>query len=223
MSSPILQAWMVNAGRWCQLLDSGELESRVLVTNQAIVNRIAAARPARLLDVGCGEGWLCRALERYGIATWGVDGVPELIAAAKSKGNGQYSVATYEQLAAGFPAFNGLFNALVFNFCLYEAELTDRLLQRATEWVQPGGRLFIQTLHEEVLANADGGPPDTGCLTEQWAGLKGFKGSYQWYFRQLGDWEMCLHKAGWQLLHTDTTVHPQSQRRLSWIMTAAPA
>jgi hypothetical protein len=61
--------------------------------------------------------------------------VPELIEASESKGKGQgpYSIASYEQLATGYLAFNGLFNALVFNFCLYEQELTGCLQRRAIE------------------------------------------------------------------------------------------
>jgi SAM-dependent methyltransferase len=220
MASPILQSWLSNAARWSQLLDAGGLESRKLVTNQAIVSAILALQPQRLLDVGCGEGWLCRAVQPHGIATWGIDGVPALIAAAESKGPGRYSIASYEQLAQGYPALNGLFNVVVFNFCLYEYELTERLLARAAEWVVPGGCLLIQTLHEEVLRSEDGRLPDTGYQAETWAGLAGFSGSYQWYFRRLDAWQQTLQHAGWQLQHTTTTQHPHSGKRLSWVMQA---
>ena len=42
-------------------------------------------RPSTVLDIGCGEGWLCRALADKGMKVWGVDAIPELITAATIK------------------------------------------------------------------------------------------------------------------------------------------
>ena len=41
---------------------------------------VLALQPERVLDLGCGEGWLCRALLANEIEAVGIDGVPELVA-----------------------------------------------------------------------------------------------------------------------------------------------
>ncbi len=57
----ILTSWAANAAPWIALLQGKGIASRQ-ITNPAIVNAISRYRPDSVLDVGCGEGWLCRAL-----------------------------------------------------------------------------------------------------------------------------------------------------------------
>lgn len=63
-SEHILQSWRANAENWIQTIDHQEIESRNIVTNQAIVDTLLSLHPHRVLDVGCGEGWLTRACVR---------------------------------------------------------------------------------------------------------------------------------------------------------------
>jgi 2-polyprenyl-3-methyl-5-hydroxy-6-metoxy-1,4-benzoquinol methylase len=69
----ILESWEANAGNWIQTVTNQELESRRLVTDDAIVQAVMHYAPARILDLGCGEGWLSRALRkkvwRFGVRT----------------------------------------------------------------------------------------------------------------------------------------------------------
>ena len=63
-------------------------------------------RPGRNgLDVGCGEGWLARALGPLGIRVHGFDAVPQLIEAARRAGGGTFERLSYE-------AFAGLYRRL---------------------------------------------------------------------------------------------------------------
>jgi len=71
-----------------------QIESRALVTNQAIVDAVLSRSPSTVLDIGCGEGWLVRALSSHGIDAVGVDVVPELIEHAKQAGGGTFRVSS---------------------------------------------------------------------------------------------------------------------------------
>ncbi len=72
----ILAAWLCNAASWEAAVRERRIESRHLVTDQAIVAAVKDLAPRRELDLGCGEGWLARALTAEGIAVTGVDAVP---------------------------------------------------------------------------------------------------------------------------------------------------
>jgi len=119
----ILHTWHQNAGPWIEAIAHYEIESRNLVTNQAVIDAVMALAPKSIWDVGCGKGWLCRAFEQKGLATYGTDAIRRLINAAAAKG-GDYRVATYEQIMEPdfMPPQN--FEAVVFNFyCLVMKQL----------------------------------------------------------------------------------------------------
>src|SRR5277367_2761973 len=74
----IIDSWNKNARPWTTAVRLGQIASRRLVTDQAIVEAAMAGSPRSMLDLGCGEGWLCRALAARGVNVMGVDVVPEL-------------------------------------------------------------------------------------------------------------------------------------------------
>jgi hypothetical protein len=59
----ITDSWTNNTDPWTVAVRSGEIESRRLVTNQAIIDAVRSRSPRTGIDIGCGEGWLVRALE----------------------------------------------------------------------------------------------------------------------------------------------------------------
>jgi len=97
----IIASWHVNAAPWTGAVRAQRIESRRLITDRAILEAILDRAPGQVLDIGCGEGWLARALSRHGIAVLGVDAVPELIEQARAAGGGEFIVASYEQIARG--------------------------------------------------------------------------------------------------------------------------
>jgi len=52
-------------------------------------------KPFSAIDVGCGNGWVCRQLETYEscIRVVGIDGSVEMIVKAKEKGSGEFHLA----------------------------------------------------------------------------------------------------------------------------------
>jgi 2-polyprenyl-3-methyl-5-hydroxy-6-metoxy-1,4-benzoquinol methylase len=63
----IIDSWHTNATPWTAAVRDKRIESRKLVTDQAIVDAVLSRRPKSVLDIGCGEGWLSRALAERGV------------------------------------------------------------------------------------------------------------------------------------------------------------
>jgi hypothetical protein len=71
----INRSWNANAKPWARAIQTGSIQSRTLVTDRAIIEAVSSMAPRRVLDVGCGEGWLARALSARGMTVTGVDAV----------------------------------------------------------------------------------------------------------------------------------------------------
>lgn len=200
-------SWRSNAAAWTQAVRGDEIESRRLVTNAAIVQATLAHRPQRVLDVGCGEGWLCRTLAGAGIDVVGIDASAPLIDAARAADSASYHVLPYDELDAAADRL-GRFDVLVCNFALLEAHLDD-LLAALRALLNPQGLLLIQTVHPWT-ARGDAGYRD-GWRTETFAGFgSGFSAAMPWYYRTLESWLAILDAAGWQLTSLAEPRHPQT-------------
>lgn len=222
----IVRSWHRNVQPWTRAVRDGEIASRVAVTNGAVVSVLRELRPARLLDVGCGEGWLCRAVAESGTACVGVDVVPALVEAAQAAhpiggGTGTYRVADYDAIADGALQAAGLtsFDVIVSNFALIGEQPVTRLLRALPSLLAPGGHVVIQTLHP-VEASA-GTPYQDGWRAGSWAGFADdFTDPAPWYFRTLSSWVSLLAESGLQLRALHEPVHPQSGRPASLLLVA---
>ena len=99
-SDQLRRSWIANASAWSVAVREHRIESRRTVTDAAIVAAVLAQNPRRVLDVGCGEGWLARALSAHGIDVTGIDASAPLIEAARALGGGEFLEVSYEALIA---------------------------------------------------------------------------------------------------------------------------
>ncbi len=121
----ILECWHQNAGPWTDAIRNAEIASRVLATNHAVEAAVLATRPASVLDVGCGEGWLVRRMLALGIPARGLDVIPALVDSANAQG-GEFAVASYEDIAAGRVAWQA--DTVSCNFALIGEERARKRL-----------------------------------------------------------------------------------------------
>jgi 2-polyprenyl-3-methyl-5-hydroxy-6-metoxy-1,4-benzoquinol methylase len=216
----IIESWHTNAAPWTNAVREGQIESRRLVTNQAIIDAVISRAPRTALDIGCGEGWLVRALAERGIQTTGVDVVPELIERAKHAGGGTFRVLSYEAVARG--ELDVVVDAVIANFSLIGKESVEGLVASVSRLLVPRGVLVIQTLHP-VVATGDL-PYVDGWRHGSWAGFSdAFSDPAPWYFRTVETWIRLLADSGLQLLELREPLYPMSNKPASMIFIAQNA
>ena len=215
----ILDSWHTNATPWTAAVREQRIESRKLVTDRAIVDAVMARQPDSVLDIGCGEGWLTRALADRGVKqAIGVDAIPALIDQARAAGGGEFRVATYEDIAKG--ALDLTVDVAVANFALIGKDAVDALVLGAPTLLRPGGVLVIQTLHP-VIAGGDQ-PYKDGWRTGSWAGFSSdFSDPAPWYFRTLESWVDLIARSDLRLVEMREPIHPTSNKPASVIFIAA--
>ena len=207
----ILDSWRDNAAPWIKAVRNGEIKSRETVTNAAIIAAVLNAAPKRVLDVGCGEGWLCRALNQRGIDTLGIDAQPALIEAARAAG-GKFMLMRYQQLLQWRP--DTPFDALVCNFSLIGVDSVDAVFAAAAHLLSPTGKLIIQTLHpDNAQANA------SAWRDGSWDGFSAeFCNPAPWFCRTLPDWLALFSDAGFSQPQTLTPTLPSGSSPASLIL-----
>ncbi|MDH5391838.1 MAG: methyltransferase domain-containing protein [Gammaproteobacteria bacterium] len=210
----IIDSWKTNARCWIKAIREDEIESRLLVTNKAIVNAITSRQPATVLDAGCGEGWLVRELEKTGIKALGLDAVPELIAAAQKEAVGRFKCLSYKAITQD--RLKESFDVVVCNFSLLGDDSVTHLFAQVPSLLNKGGAFIVQTLHPQV-GLADGDYND-GWRQGSWAGFnEHFSQPAPWYCRSLKAWKLLYLNNGMKLLHIDEPIHPKTQKAASII------
>jgi 2-polyprenyl-3-methyl-5-hydroxy-6-metoxy-1,4-benzoquinol methylase len=213
----ILESWDSNAEAWTRAVREQRIESRRVATDAAIVAAVLSRRPRRVLDVGCGEGWLCRALAAEGLDVVGLDASGALVDAAIALGTPDVHHLGYSALAEGDSGL-GQFDAIVCNFALLADDLVP-LLSALRDHLSPGGRLFVQTVHP--WATVGDGAYEDGWRLETFAAFGGeFAAPMPWYFRTLSSWVGVLEDCGLRVERIEEPAHPQTQRPLSLLLTA---
>jgi 2-polyprenyl-3-methyl-5-hydroxy-6-metoxy-1,4-benzoquinol methylase len=193
----IIRSWNTNAGPWARAVQTGSIRSRTLVTDRAIVDAVSSLHPRRVLDLGCGEGWLARDLAALGMKVTGVDAVPDLIAEARRLGHGEFVVQDYRAIAAR-EWRAGPFDAAVCNFSLLGKESVESLLGAIGSYLAQPGYLVIQTLHP--LAPCGDHPYEDGWRAGSWSGFGAqFSDPAPWYFRVLQSWFSMLRRSGFEV------------------------
>jgi len=214
--STLLQSWNHNAQAWIEAIRTGAIESRLNVTNQAIVLAVLGRQPECVLDLGCGEGWLLRELEKRAIDAVGVDGDATLVEAARVAGASQVHLATYEELVEARVDIGRDYDLICANFALLHQDIIP-LLTAMNALLAPGGALVIQTLHPWTVA---AGVYQDGWREESFAGFKGLWQPMPWYFRTLSSWLNALDMAGFRLTSLQEPQHPQSPLPQSLLLVA---
>jgi 2-polyprenyl-3-methyl-5-hydroxy-6-metoxy-1,4-benzoquinol methylase len=215
----ILASWQRNATPWIAAVRGGEIESRRLVTDRAVLDAVLACAPRSVIDLGCGEGWLALALARCGIAVTGVDAVPELVAASREAGLADSRLLSYEQVAQG--GLDCRADAVVCNFSLIGAGCVDELLRAVPTLLEPQGTLIVQTLHP-LMACGDQ-PYVDGWRAGSWAGFSSaFRDPPPWYFRTLESWIALLDASGLVLRRMYEPLDPRSGKPASVLFIAQP-
>lgn len=214
---PVLlrDSWRANARLWTRAVREGLIASRRAGTDRAIVAAVLARQPARVLDAGCGEGWLVRALAGHGIAADGFDAEPALIAAAQETAppGCRFWVESFEEShAAGVR-----YDVIVLNFAIFTDDPAPLLRKLAARLTLATGAILIQTLHPSADATGL-----EGWRTEAFAALAQETDAWTpmpWYYRPLDSWRSVSEAAGFQAMSVAECHHPETNQPLSLLLT----
>lgn len=200
LSSRLAASWVDNAEAWTTAVRSGAIPSRRAGTDQAIVDAIAMCPPGPLVDIGCGEGWLARAIAAQGREVLGVDASLPLVQAARQSAMPtglRYEQASYLELAQRAHALGGPFSVAVCNFALLDDQLTEALTSIRSV-LAPRGVLLVQTVHP--LTACGRGAYRNEWREETFDAFGGrFPSTMPWYFRTVASWIDDVQRAGFVL------------------------
>ena len=214
------ESWRTNAEAWTEAVREGRIESRRLGTDRALLDALTSRPPGRVLDVGCGEGWLARGLAPHGFDVVGIDASEQLVASAARLGGGTFHVVAYDRLIDDADAAAGPFEYVVCNFSLLSESITP-VLRALVERLAPDGELLVQTVHPFTAAGD--GPYRDGWREEAFAAFgAAFRATMPWFYRTMGSWMAELRAAGLELVECVEPLHPGTGRPLSLLLVARP-
>lgn len=191
--------------------------------------------PPAVLDLGCGEGWLCRELAQRGMRVTGADAVPALIEQARQLNENyvtpiEYTVLSYEQVAEGKLA--STYDVVICNFSLLGQKSVEQLFSMIHTLLNPGGVFIIQTLHPHSLKIND-------SMSDSWKQASQPKDSQQkdswqretwktfdepfatpspWFFRTREQWSLLFQSSKLTMLDVIEPRHPNTDQLMSLIL-----
>lgn len=219
----LLSSWRANATRWTRAVRTGAIASRRAGTDQAIIEAVLSRRPRRVLDAGCGEGWLVRALAQRGVEeVGGFDAVPELIAAARELPSPRcrFWVESFEDNGcAGDEQADGSYDVAVLNFAIFDEDPAPLFAKLARLLSPKGGAIVIQTLHPGSDATGI-----EGWRTESFSSMRNPEDDgpwhpMPWYFRTLDSWRAAASRAGLVVESVTEPAHRETGLPLSLVLT----
>ena len=115
--------------------------------DDAAVEAVIEATPARVLDVGCGTGELTERFVRAGSEVQAIDISPRMVELTRARGI-DAQIADVESLPFGDREFDCVFAGWV----LYHAPALDQAIAECARVLRPGGRLVASTIAEDNLS-----------------------------------------------------------------------
>ena len=214
------ESWKVNSKAWTESIRREKIISRKNITNPAIIQVLLSQKPKKVLDIGCGEGWLARELKPHGIYTVGIDGSQPLIDEAKQLGGGEFYCLNYFQFSDNPAQVGDDYDVAVFNFSLLSEQI-DSVLKASKQVLKKSGKIIIQTLHPISVIQSES--YENGWKVENFDGMgEGYVASMPWYYRTLSSWMRELWNTGYQLIDCFEPVDPNHGKPLSLMFIAAP-
>lgn len=144
-------AWERPAAWYDQLIGQGGDDFYRDLILPAVLQRLDAKHGQRVLDVGCGQGVLGRALALEGLRSLGVDAAPSLIEAAQARAGkfAEYVLGDARDLPAALDPLGAaaMCDHAALVMCLQDLDPIEPALKGTAKFVRPGGRIVAVMTH----------------------------------------------------------------------------
>ncbi|MCO5995481.1 class I SAM-dependent methyltransferase [Actinoallomurus rhizosphaericola] len=166
------ERWEANTDYWVRVIRESRDRYRTELTDRAVLDAIGDCAGLRVLDAGCGEGYLTRTLAARGARVVGVDACHGLIDAAEGlpcegPGSASFTRASVDAL----PMEDASFDLVVCNHLFSHLHDPSRAIDEFGRVLRSGGRLIILTLHPcFYTGNAERGASTSVPAAEYFAG-----------------------------------------------------
>ncbi|MQY04159.1 class I SAM-dependent methyltransferase [Actinomadura macrotermitis] len=142
------ERWEANAEYWVRVIRDGHDRYRTELTDRAVLDAIGPAKGLRVLDAGCGEGYLARELAAQGADVLGVDASQGLVDAARSLPAPGPGAVSFERASVDdVPAADAEFDLVVCNHVFSHLADPSYAIGEFGRVLKSGGRLVALTLH----------------------------------------------------------------------------
>lgn len=142
------QSWDENAQFWVQIIRENRDRYRTELTNRSVQDAVGQADGLRILDAGCGEGYLSRLFAERGATITGIDASAELVEAAKGhKLTTELPVSFDIGSVDSLPYDADAFDLVICNHVINDLQEPARAIAEFARVLRPGGRVIIMMLH----------------------------------------------------------------------------
>lgn len=228
-----MNGWDESASAWIKDMGENGDNGRQFILDPALKILIEGRGFKNALDIGCGEGRMCRYLETQGIETIGIDPTTKLLAHARELDNkGQYIEAYAENL----PFKDNQFDLVLSCMSLIDIPDYKNAIKEMVRVLKPMGSLLVANLSPMNTAGAglgwqfDENRKTTHyaidnymkerCAWEEWRGIKILN-----HHRPLSAYMKCFLESGLTLKHfeepTPTGGKPEwieHYKRMPWFV-----
>lgn len=148
-ASEAFRAWEELAAWYDEKMgDEGDLWHRTLI-DPGLLQVLGPVRALELLDLGCGNGYLCRRFAREGARVTGVDASAAAIERARRREAREPLGITYHVADAADLSVlsDASFDVVVSNMALMDIEDAEGAIREVARVLRPGGRLVFSLSH----------------------------------------------------------------------------
>ena len=168
--------WNQNAQRWDAGYDEDGDPNRRYMSDEPMLAMLGAVQGLRVLDVGSGNGYLCRKLAQKGALMTGVELSDEFVTMSKQREARRPLGITYYRASAAEMDFlaDAAFDKVVSNYVLMDIPDYKSALQHIQRVLRPGG-IFVAVISHPAFSSGPGGwvmPAPDSPRREDWYALQ---------------------------------------------------
>jgi ubiquinone/menaquinone biosynthesis C-methylase UbiE len=146
--SSTTSSYDLNAKFWIKIIRENLDRYRTGLTNSAVLDAVGDCGKSRLLDAGCGEGYLSRMFAERGARVDGIDSSPSLVEAARAASSPETNSIDYHVGDVTHMDFAGeSFDIVVCNHLLNDLPAPADAISEFCRILKTSGRLVILMLH----------------------------------------------------------------------------